>query len=198
MRRERQPSPFQWELSPGETVLWQGKPEKWPFVTMGPLNMMFMVPFSLAWGGSFLFVETRMIQSGSILGTLFFAPFALFGLYLIGGRFWAGVRCWENTVYAVTNKRVLIRLGTLWPKVTSLPLSEISTVRIQGCRRRIGHINFNSGERHVFNSCSGWQPGPSFAVIGGLVMVVPSFRYIREPERVYDLIESLRKGLESG
>jgi hypothetical protein len=198
MRRERQPSPFQWELSPGETVLWQGKPEKWPFVTMGPLNMMFVVPFSLAWGGFFLFLEALAIQARSILGILGLAPFALFGLYLIGGRFWAGVRCWENTFYVVSNKRVLLRLGTLWPKVTSLPLSQISSIRIQGRRRGIGHINFNCGERHVINSGYAFQPGPSYGTFKGAYVPVPSFRYIREPERVYELIESLRKGLESG
>jgi len=197
MRRERLPTPFQWELSLGETVLWQGKSEKWRFVTMGPLNMMFMVPFSLAWGGFFLFLEALAIQSGSILGILFVAPFTLFGLYQIAGRFWTGVRCWENTYYAVTNRRVLIRLGTFWPTVTSLPLSEISSVRIQGRRRGIGHINLNSGECHVYNSVYFCQPGPSYAYIRGGRMPVPSFRYIREPERVYDLIISLRKGLES-
>jgi len=189
--RRMHPNPLVSQLVPGENVVWQGKPEKWRFVIMGPLHLLFFVPFSLAWGGFFIYLEALAIQTGSIAGTLFLSPFFLVGLYLIGGRFWAGVRCWRNTYYALTNMRVLIRLGTVSPKVTSLGLSEISSATLHIKRSGLGHINFNAEGRYVFDSIYFWQPGPSWAVVAGAVVMVPSFRYIREPETVYERLQSL-------
>lgn len=34
------------EVQPGEAIIWQGKPEAWPFVTLGLLHMIFFIPVS--------------------------------------------------------------------------------------------------------------------------------------------------------
>lgn len=189
--RSMRPNPLLVELVPGENIIWQGRPEKWPFITMGALHLMFFVPFSLAWGGFFVYWEVLAIQSGSIAGTIFGIPFLLIGLYLSGGRFWAGAICWRNTYYAATNMRVLIRLGTVSPKVTSLDLSKISSVNVQMKGHGLGHINFNAESRYIFDSIYVWQPGPSWGIVAGLIVRVPSFRHIREPEKVHEILKSL-------
>ena len=91
----------------------------------------------------------------------------------------------------ITNKRVLLRLGTVSPKVISLEFSMISSAHLQMKGPRIGHINLNSGGHHVFDSVYLWQPGASWAIVGGLVVTISSFRYIRDPEKVYDMLRSL-------
>jgi hypothetical protein len=183
------------ELAPGESVVWQGKPHKWLFITTGPLHEVLFVPFSLAWGGFFACLEVFAIHAGSVGGALLFAPFLLVGLYLIGGRFWMGKRCWENTYYLITNTRVLVRVGAVNPRVTSLDFAKICSVHLHAKRLGLGHINLNSGGCHVFGSIYPWQPGASWAIINGLVVTIPSFRYIRDPENVY---ETLRSMLASG
>ena len=184
-------SPLVRELEPGEKIVWQGKPEMWPFVTMGLWHLLAAVPLTLAWGGFFIFLEIIALRAGSVAGALLLAPFVLFGLYLIGGRFWTAARCWRNTYYVITNKRVLIRLGTVWPRVTSLPFPKITSTYLQPARPGIGHISFNSGSRHIFDSIFVWQPGPSWGIVDGLVRTIPSFRYVREAETVYERLQSL-------
>src|SRR3989304_2804251 len=141
VNRKMHPNPLLAELVPGESAEWQGKPHKWLFITMGPLHLILFVPLSLAGGGFFAYWEALAIQSKSIAGALFGAPFLLIGLYLTGGRFWSAARCWKNTYYMITNKRVLIRLGTVNPKVASLEFSKISSAHLQMKRRGLGHIN---------------------------------------------------------
>lgn len=168
MDGERTPNPLLDELVPGERTVWQGKPCKWPFITMGTVRLLVFVPFSLAWGGFFAYLEALMIHERSLAGALLVTPFLAIGLYLVGGRFWAGARCWKNTWYMITNKRVLMRLGTVRPKVVSVDLSMITSIHLQAHRGGVGHINVNSGTHHVFDSIYIWQPGPSWAISGGL------------------------------
>jgi hypothetical protein len=181
-------------VEPEETVIWQGKPEKWPFVTMGLPHLLVALPASLAWTGFFIYLEFLAVRAGSPAGALLLAPFVLVGLYLTGGRFFAGAWCWRNTCYMITDKRVLIRLGAVWPRVTELRLSELSSIHIQEVRCGLGHINFSSGNCRTFDSVYVWQAGPSCAIINSLVVIVPSFRYIRGPEQVYAILNTLLAG----
>ena len=158
---------------------------------MGLWHLLAAVPLTLAWGGFFIFLEIIAFRGGSIAGALLLAPFVLFGLYLIGGRFWIAARCWRNTYYVITNKRVLIRMGAVWPRVASLPFPKITSTYLQPARLGIGHINFNSGSRHIFDSILVWQPGPSWGIVDGLVRTIPSFWYVREAETVYERLQSL-------
>ncbi len=179
------------QLLAGEGVLWEGRPEKWPFIIVSPLHLLLFTPFALAWAGFFVFVETLAIKAGSTAGIVFTTPFAFIGLYLAVGRYWAGARCWSNTYYVVTNRRILIQSGTFSPKVTSLDFSNISSLKLQRKRHGLGHIHFNSKNHHVYASLFFWQPGPSWASINGIIRVIPSFRYIRSPEIVHEQLRSL-------
>ncbi len=187
-------NPLLRELQPGETIIWQGKPEVWPFVTLGPVNLLFSIPFSVLYAGFFIFLAIRVVQAKSVMGALFFSPFVLFSLYLLFGRFWIGFRCWQNTFYVLTSKRALIQLGAFKPRITSLELAKIPAVTFQVKRSGLGHVNF--GKLPVYNSIYAWQPGPSWGISKGLIVSVPSFRYIREPEKTYEIICSLLESSE--
>ncbi len=190
----RPPNRLLAEIQPGETIVWQGKPEVWPFVTLGPVNLLFSIPFSVLYAGFFIFLAIRVVQAKSVMGALFFSPFVLFSLYLLFGRFWIGFRCWQNTFYVLTSKRALIQLGAFKPRITSLGLAKIPAVTFQVKRSGLGHVNF--GALPVYNSIFMWQPGPSWGISKGAIVTVPSFRYIREPEKTYETICSLVESSE--
>jgi hypothetical protein len=101
------------ELTSGETVLWAGQP------STGVLfhkEDIFLVPFSLMWGGLAIFWELGVAgfwgsdprpQGPWVFGLIWGIPFILIGQYLIWGRF--VFAAWEKkrTHYAVTNERVI-------------------------------------------------------------------------------------------
>jgi hypothetical protein len=92
-------------LRPQERVLWAGRPD--PHVLFAPSDV-FVVPFSLMWGGFAIFWEAGVLSSGApAFFRLWGVPFVLMGLYMIFGRFIYKRRQKERTVYAVTDQRAL-------------------------------------------------------------------------------------------
>ncbi len=74
---------------------------------------LYLVPFSLFWGGFAIFWEIGVTTSSGAapIGGLFGIPFVLIGLYLIVGRFF--YKRWDRkrTTYAVTDTRALAIRG---------------------------------------------------------------------------------------
>jgi len=96
-------------LRPGEKLVWYGRPD--PDVRFSGADL-FLVPFSIMWGGFALFWEVGVLASG---GPMFFAlwgiPFVAGGLYLIFGRFIYKRRNKLRTAYGVTSNRALVAIG---------------------------------------------------------------------------------------
>src|SRR5919201_2297721 len=76
--------PFDAHLVAGEKILWVGRPDPSKRFERSDL---FLVPFSLLWGGFALFWEAAVIAHGSFFGTLWGIPFVAIGLYMTAGRF---------------------------------------------------------------------------------------------------------------
>jgi hypothetical protein len=102
-----------------ETVLWSGQPDT--AIIFAPSDI-FLVPFSLFWGGFALFWEFHAISLAVDVNT--FEPtvlifpfggllFSIMGLYLIFGRFFYKAWVKKNTLYVVTNLRVIVIEKTL-------------------------------------------------------------------------------------
>ncbi len=108
---------FQPDLLQGETIEWSGQPE-----TSVNFNRtdIFLIPFSLLWGGFALFALVALIFSwfagtreaesiiGYLVGIFMIFFFAIIGVYLIIGRF--AHKKWQklSTHYAMTNKRAFL------------------------------------------------------------------------------------------
>ena len=108
---------FQPDLLQSETIEWSGQPE-----TSVNFNRtdIFLIPFSLLWGGFALFALVALIFSwfagtreaesiiGYLVGIFMIVFFAIIGVYLIVGRF--AYKKWQKrrTHYALTNKRALV------------------------------------------------------------------------------------------
>jgi hypothetical protein len=96
-------------LRPGERLLWSGGPD--PAVLFSPKDI-FLIPFSLMWGGFAIVWEGTVVASGD--GALFMLwgiPFVLIGLYMIAGRFFYKRRRKQKTVYGLTEERALVAVG---------------------------------------------------------------------------------------
>lgn len=96
-------------LTQGETILWRGKPGKGHLLTRMDI---FMIPFSLMWGGfAIIWEASTLIADAPLLFKLWGIPFVLVGLYLIAGRFFHKSWLRNRTEYAVTTGRILRRCG---------------------------------------------------------------------------------------
>jgi len=193
-------NPFARELVSGERLVWRGQPD--PSVLFTPADL-FLVPFSLLWGGFAIFWETSVLGMwGSSAGgggpPVFFAlwgvPFVLMGLYFIAGRF--VYKAWRKrrTFYAVTDRRVLI-LTRLWrTSLQSLYLDQLpgleKSVRGDGS----GSITFGSP-----SFWAGAYANSGMELFGqSRGAVAPAFHDVPNVERVYRLIRDLREGRPNG
>lgn len=172
------------ELAPDEQLLWFGQPRQG--ITLRPTDAL-LIPFTLLWGGFAIFWEASVISSGA---PAFFAlwgiPFVLVGLYMIFGRFGVDAQQRANTVYGVTNERVVIVSGLLSRQTKSLNLGSLAEISLAERSNGIGTITF--GSLPFWH----WMYG-GIAWPGMGNQMVPQFELISEARVVYDLIRKAQK-----
>jgi len=126
---------FQSELLGGEHLLWTGQPD--PRVIFERVDI-FLVPFSLLWGGFALVWEAGVLGSG-VFGeghrsaapwffVLWGIPFVVIGLYFIAGRFFYKAWRKRRTYYALTTKRALILIESRGRMLRACFLSAVPTI----------------------------------------------------------------------
>ena len=171
-------------LNIGERLLWTGIPKQG--ITFNSSDK-FLIPFSLVWGGFAIFWETTSIVMGApFFFSLFGVPFVLIGLYLIIGRFFVDARRRKNTLYGLTNTRILIKSGAKTKTIKSLNIKALSDIT----------LNENAdGSGTIYLSAEG-----TFQAIGrntswpGMTSKAPSaLEMITDVRRVYKQIIDLQK-----
>ena len=131
-------------LQPGEGVLWTGGPDPKRLLSGKDL---FLIPFSLMWGGFAIFWEGSVLAFGRgpnqapIFFVLWGIPFVVVGQYFIWGRFL--VKRWDRgrTIYAVTNQRVLALRGR---SLQSIFLSQLPPIVQSSRADGSGSLEFGS------------------------------------------------------
>lgn len=130
------------ELRAGEKMLWKGKPKGGLMLRASDI---FLIPFSLVWGGGMLsgmFSNTANARN-SAPPTLFLLPFAAIAVYLIIGRFFIDAMLRKKTEYALTNERAIIVSGFFQRKVNSVNLKTIPDYSVTEKKDGTGTIAFS-------------------------------------------------------
>jgi hypothetical protein len=179
-------------LSAEEHIEWVGGPDPANHFTRADL---FLVPFSLFWGGGVIFWLVGATTAGGAFG-LFGVPFVLVGLYFIFGRFAYKAYRKRRTVYAVTDRRVLeivrrqrgesvdaVYLRSLPSISTSVGADGKGSVRFGPTTPWFGAMYANTGMEFLSRG----------AATGGV-----AFYDIDDPRGVAELIERLREADRSG
>jgi hypothetical protein len=145
---------------------------------------VYLIPFSLLWGGFAIFWEASVIASNApLFFELWGVPFVLVGLYLIFGRFLYSA--WErrHTWYGVTNQRILILTTTFGHRTQSFyfnTLPEIETT-----------ISASGRGTLLFAPPSLYR-GYGWTFSGGRRGRTPGFYDISDARQVFELISRQR------
>jgi len=172
------------ELQAGEHLLWSGMPRQGLRFRSGDI---FMVPFSLLWGGGAFFGVYKSATSDhpSSLSTIWGIPFVLVGIYLIIGRFFIDAYQRSRTYYGVTNQRVLILSGIWTREVKTVSLQNLNEIALTERSDGSGDILFGSMNPMYMR----WYGESS----GIDKRMIPSFDLIDNVRQVYDLIHQTQR-----
>lgn len=169
-------------LSPGEQLIWAGKP-KTGIRFKG--SDAILIPFSIVWLGFALFWEFGVASiNAPFFFKIFGIPFILVGIYFVVGRFFVDSMRRQNTTYGITSTRVIIKSGLFNSQMKSLQLQTLSDITVT---------------QHVDNSGT-IQLGPSgygHTGMHGSNHVVnypaPALEFIENPNHVYSIIIALQR-----
>jgi hypothetical protein len=126
MNAKKKTMVFEDELSPGERLLWSGRPQQGVIFRA---NDIFVIPFSLFWAG-FACVWTLAATVGGGCFGLFGLPFVAVGLYITVGRFYLDSLQRSRTIYALTNERLIILSGINHQHVKSISLRTLTDMTL--------------------------------------------------------------------
>ncbi|WP_205196090.1 hypothetical protein [Brevundimonas huaxiensis] len=170
-------------LSSDEDILWTGQPKQGVMFTGKDI---FLVPFTLLWGGFALFwnVTVWMIpdagEGAAWFMRLWGLPFLCVGLYMIAGRFIHDAMIRKTLFYAVSNQRILILRGR---KLTSMEIRRLPKLELSERGDGTGSITFEGNwftAAFAMNGFGAWLPALNGA----------QFLQIEKPRHVYDLIRT--------
>ncbi len=179
------------ELSKDETLIWVGQPKQGILFRSSDV---FLIPFSLFWGGFAIFWEVGVISiphAGNkapipvgIIFPLFGIPFVIIGLYLIFGRFIADAKRRTGTYYGLTDQRIIIVSGIFSRKVKSMNLRTLTDISLDEKTNGTGTITFGPT-----NPMAQWNRGFAWP---GMTEMTPSFEVIQNAKEVYEKIRNAR------
>lgn len=172
------------ELGRGERLLWSGMPRQGLRLRQSDI---FMVPFSLMWGGFAFFWEGAVTTKGApFFFSLWGMPFVLIGIYIIVGRFFVDSYLRKRTFYGVTDQRVVIvSAGFKGREVKSLSLQGLSEINLKEGADHGGNITFGPSNSFYQDSARVWP--------GSKRMAAPAFELLDEVRRVYDVVREAQR-----
>ena len=121
-------------LTAGESVIWSGKPKKGAFITN---RIMTMAPFAILWLCVDCGIIFGMFHDGfEGFGGMKIFLLGFFALHLMPVWIWLGniltaKKVWDNTEYALTNKRIIIQSGFVGMDYQSIFYSDIKNVQLR-------------------------------------------------------------------
>jgi len=143
-------------LESKEVLLWSGKPKGGIVFRLPDL---FLIPFSLAWTGVAIYWVV-LATKGSVIFSLFGIPLVVIGLMLSIGRFFMDAKLRDNTVYGITEERIIIKRGVFKEKSVSVRIKSLTHVQMIEKRDGSGTIIFEKGTGiNLMDEGLGWWMG---------------------------------------
>jgi hypothetical protein len=184
-------------LDPGEKLLWSGQPKQGVRLQSSDL---FMIPFSLMWGGFAIFGEASVLgltglshhgphpnsnQGPPLFMALWGIPFVLIGLYVIFGRFFYDAAARDKTWYGVTDRRLIILKSLFTSNVNSFDYATLTNLNLVERGDRSGDILFGTPSSMSAFSNTSWPGSGRYAV--------PGFYLLPEARNVYNQIRTIQQ-----
>ena len=161
---------FKDRLLSGETVVWCDRPGQG--IIFAPRDVL-LIPFSLLWGGFAISWEVGVLSSRAPASfAIFGVPFVLIGLFVVFGRFLLDAWLRSKTMYAMTERRILILRSKPWSSFTAIRLNRLPEATLKESTKGRGTIRFGEqaslwGGRNV--GFEAWiaslDPTPQFLAI---------------------------------
>lgn len=170
-------------LPEGESVLWQGKPEfrsllREAFHVRALLvyfGLLALVPLYLAWGGNAPAGIPIVAQVAWLL---------ILGGLLLGITSLLAVLTVRTTVYAVTDRRVIFRIGIALPAIINMPLDKVGGLWVRRHRDGTGDIALTPRGTRGIGYILLWPHARPWKVS----TPEPMFRSLSEVDRVGELL----------
>jgi hypothetical protein len=123
-------------LPPGEHIIWQGAPD-WRMFARSVYRVRIVAAY-------FAVLAAAGLAGGSVVGALVTLVVGALGIGLFALLAWASAR---TTVYTLTNRRVVLRVGVAIQKCFNLPLPLVAAADLRPSARGHGDIALTmSGE----------------------------------------------------
>jgi hypothetical protein len=195
-------SPLESFLDPGEKLLWSGQPQQGVRLQAGDI---FLIPFSLMWGGFAIFWEATVLgltginshpkhPVGSAGGIPIFMalwgiPFVVVGLYMIFGRFFYDSALRKKTWYGVTDRRLIIAKSLFNQTVNSFDFGTLTNLNLVERGDQSGDILFGTPGLLPGFANSSWPRSNRNAV-------VPGFYLLPDARQVFSRIQAARQSVK--
>ena len=137
----------------GEVILWQGEPN-WLRLTVDSLNLWWVLAYFI-----FLFVW-RFISVSDLMpidqALLVSFPFLALALIVALLLLLVGFIQAKATVYTITNKRIVMRIGAALTLTLNLPFTEIENAAIASSSKNFGNIAIDTKSDAKFSFLVLW------------------------------------------
>lgn len=152
-------------LEAGETLQWEARPaprcytfRHWQHALFG----LFFLAVSTVW--QFLGVSMAEEYARPWLAWLPI-PFVLVGLYFFCGHLVQARLEWDNVLYRLTDRRMVVRRGLLKPFLHSLDLSELTYFRVHWHSEQLGTLRLYRGKEACLVLHCVEHPQPAIALL---------------------------------
>ena len=166
-------------ITPGEAILWRGKPGKGHLLTGQDI---FMIPFSIIWCGFAIFWESLVIFGDApIFMALWGIPFVCVGLYMVFGRFIWTAFLRKRTAYVITNKKIIRARGS---RIDMIHGNSLPPMHTRAFRDGSGTISF--GQHYTYTTRTSFERSYSaagFFALENIPDVARVQQYIDQMER---------------
>lgn len=170
-------------LATNEKLIWTGKPRTGILIRNTDI---FFIPFSIFWAGFAIFWEMTALSSKDPFPfAIFGIPFVAVGFYVTIGRFFIDAKKRANTIYGLTQERIIIKTGVFSQEIKSLNIKNLPEITINQKADNSGTITFGSADSKQASMIQGMEwPG---------VKQPPRLEFIEDVKNVYDKIIELQK-----